>query len=89
MTMAVTATARRPLPWLELRQWRVGEVKEVMDERCARAIAQWHGGGGVRARRSCGSDGYVAVPLGRGEGEGEAERSKRERVRWEGALLPF
>ena len=50
VAMATTATARRPLPWLELRQWWVGEVEEVMAERCARAIAQWHGGGCVRAR---------------------------------------
>ena len=32
VTKAATATARRPLPWLELRQWRVGEVEVVMDE---------------------------------------------------------
>ena len=35
MTMAATAMARRPLTWLELRQWRVGEVEEVMAEQCA------------------------------------------------------
>ena len=46
-TMAMT---RMPLPWLGLRQWVVGEVEEVMAERCARAITQWHGGGCVRAR---------------------------------------
>ena len=50
MTMA--ATAHRPLPWLELRQWHVGEVEKVMAERCAQAITQWHGGSGVRARWS-------------------------------------
>ena len=30
---ATTATARRPLPWLGLRQWVVGKVEEVMAER--------------------------------------------------------
>ena len=31
---AITAMAHRSLPWLELRQWVVGEVEEVMVERC-------------------------------------------------------
>ena len=56
MTMAAMAMAHRPLPWLELRQWRVGEVEEVMAERCARAIGQWRGGSSERARRRCGGD---------------------------------
>ena len=30
---ATTVTARRPLPWLGLRQWVVGEVEEVMAKR--------------------------------------------------------
>ena len=50
--MASTTMARRPLPWFQLRQWRVSEVEEVMVEWCVRAITQWHGGGGVRARWS-------------------------------------
>jgi len=50
VTMVAMTTARRTLPWLELRQWRVNEVEEVMVERCARAIAQWHSGGGARTR---------------------------------------
>jgi len=29
----MTAMACRPLPWLGLRQWVVGEVEEVMAER--------------------------------------------------------
>ena len=49
VTMAATATARRPLPWLELRQWWVGEVEEVIAKQFARPIAQWHHGGGMPA----------------------------------------
>ena len=40
---ATTVTAHRPLPWLGLRQWVVGEVEEVMAEWCAQAITQWRG----------------------------------------------
>ena len=35
VAMVAMATAHRPLPWLELRQWWVGEVEEVMVKWCA------------------------------------------------------
>ena len=54
--MAVTAIAHRPLPWFELRQWRVSEVEEVMVELWARVIEWWRYGGGARARRRHGGD---------------------------------
>ena len=39
--MAAMAMAHRPLPWFELRQWRVGEVEEVMAELWEQVIEQW------------------------------------------------
>ena len=35
MAMTATTMAHTSLAWLELRQWWVDEVEEVMDKRCA------------------------------------------------------
>ena len=35
VTMSATVMAHRPLPWLELRQWRVSEVEDMMAKQCA------------------------------------------------------
>ena len=78
---ATTAMTRRPLPWLRLRQWVLGEVEEVMAERCARAIGQWRGGGSERARQRCGGNGAALwfAQAWRGLERGEVEASESER----------
>ena len=89
VTMAAPAIAHRPLAWLELRQWRVSEVEEVMVEWCVRAITQWHGGGGVRARWS---SAMVMAVLGLllrvKERQREGERASKEERRVAAVLLP-
>ena len=74
--MVAMAMTRRPLPWLKLRQWRVSEVDEVMDERCAsnRIMARWRWS--VSSTKHGGDDGGAAVLLGHSEGEREAEQGQ-------------
>lgn len=78
--MAVTTTVRRPLPWFELRQWRVGDVEEVMAELWVRVIERWCYGGGAWARWR--HDGDVAAVLLRSrEAHGREWKRERERAR--------
>ena len=77
VAMVVTATAHRSLPWLELRQWQVSKVEEVMAELWVQMIEQWRCGGSERARRRLVTMARRAVAsLGRSEGEREAERGE-------------
>ena len=75
--MAAMAMARRPLPWLKLRQWWVGEVEEVVVELWVRRSGWLCGGGSERARRRCDSDGAVLGllwPVKERQREGERAR---------------
>ena len=76
-----TAMAQRPLPWLRLRQWVVGEVKEVMALRCVRCDEWWCGGCSERAWQRCGGDGATLwfTWERRGRERGKAEVSESER----------
>ena len=75
--MAAMTTAHRPLPWLELRQWHVGEVEEVVAELWARHSGWWCGGGSERAWQRCGGNGAVLGLLWRvKERQREGERGR-------------
>ena len=77
MAMAAMAMARRPLPWLKLRQWWVSEVEEVMAELWVRVIEWWCYGGGARAQRRHGGD-AAAVLLCSREAHGRERKRERE-----------